>query len=72
MAGVVDGSPVVAGNIFCGYEQPMAQNAVVGDHDVQCQFTRNAVLKDGETLVQSFVLGAAGARSVAARVPGLC
>ena len=59
MAGVVDGSPVVAGTFFCGYEQPMAQNTVAGDHEVQCQFTRNAVLKDGETLVQSFVLGVA-------------
>ncbi|MDB6019072.1 MAG: enterotoxin [Pedosphaera sp.] len=57
--GTVDGSPVVAGTFFCGYEHPMAQNTVAADHDVQCRLTRNAVLKDGETLVQRFVLGVA-------------
>lgn len=57
--GVVDGSPVVAGTFFCGYEHPMAQNTVVGTDEVRCRLARNAVLKDGETLVQSFVLGMA-------------
>ena len=57
--GTVDGSPVVAGTFFCGYEHPMAQNTVAGNNEVQCRLTRNAVLKDGETLVQSFVLGVA-------------
>jgi hypothetical protein len=37
----------------------MAQNTVVGTDEVQCRLARNAVLKDGETLVQSFVLGVA-------------
>jgi len=54
--GNVDGSPVVDGTFFFGYEHPMAQNRVSGD-DVCCSFLRNAVLKDGETLVQSSVLG---------------
>ncbi len=57
--GVMDGSPVVAGTVFCGYEHPMAQNTVEGDHYVRCRLARNAALKDGETLVQSFVLGMA-------------
>ena len=57
--GVMDGSPVVAGTFFCGYEHPMAQNTVEGDHYVRCRLTRNAALRDGETLVQSFVLGLA-------------
>lgn len=57
--GVVDGSPVVAGTFFCGYEHPMAQNTVSANDEVQCHLARNAVLKDGETLVQSFVLGVA-------------
>jgi len=57
--GVMDGSPVVAGTFFCGYEHPMAQNTVEGDHYVRCRLTRNAALRDGETLVQSFVLGMA-------------
>ena len=55
--GVVDGSPVVAGTFFCGYEHPMAQNTVEGDHYVRCRLARNTALKNGETLVQSFVLG---------------
>jgi hypothetical protein len=55
--GVVDGSPVVAGTFFCGYEHPMAQNIVTENDEVKCRLARNAVLNDGETLVQSFVLG---------------
>jgi hypothetical protein len=58
--GVVDGSPVVAGNFFFGYEHPMSQNTVLGDA-VQCSFNRNAILKNGETLTQSCVLGVAPA-----------
>jgi len=58
--GTVEGSPVVAGTFFCGYEHPMAQNTVRGSNDVvQCRLTRNAVLKNSETLVQRFVLGVA-------------
>jgi hypothetical protein len=55
--GTVDGSPVIAGNFFFGYEHPMARNAVVGDSEVRCSFLRNAVLKIGETLTQSCVIG---------------
>jgi len=55
--GTVDGSPVVAGNFFFGYEHPMARNTVDADSSVHCSFLRNAVLKAGETLTQSCVLG---------------
>ncbi len=55
--GTVDGSPVVAGNFFFGYEHPMAQNLVNSDSIVRCSFFRNAVLKQGETLTQSCVVG---------------
>ena len=55
--GIVDGSPVVAGNFFFGYEHPMAQNTVSADSEVRCGFTRNAILRDGETLTQSCVMG---------------
>ena len=55
--GTVDGSPVVAGNFFIGYEHPMARNVVTPDGAVHCSFARNAVLKDGETLTQSCVIG---------------
>jgi len=57
--GVVDGSPVVVGTFFCGCENPMAENRVSADHEVSCRLTRNAELKDGETLSQGFVLGVA-------------
>jgi hypothetical protein len=55
--GTVDGSPVVAGNFFFGYEHPMSKNAVGADSSVQCSFLRNAVLKAGEALTQSSVIG---------------
>lgn len=55
--GKVDGSPVVAGNFFCAYENPMARNTADADGLVHCSFLRNAVLKNGETLTQSCVLG---------------
>lgn len=56
-AGTVDGSPVVAGDFFFGYEHPMSQNNVDSNGVVRCSFLRNAILKDGETLVQSCVIG---------------
>ena len=55
--GTVDGSPVVAGNFFFGYEHPMARNTVAPDSTVHCSFVRNAVLKTGESLAQSCVIG---------------
>jgi len=55
--GTVDGSPVVAGNFFFGYEQPMSQNIVGAGDEVRCSFPRDAVLKDGEALTQSCVMG---------------
>ena len=56
--GTVDGSPVVAGNFFFGYEHPMSRNIVSADSTVHCSFLRNAVLQAGETLTQSWVIGA--------------
>ncbi len=55
--GTVDGSPVVAGNFFFGYEHPMSKNIVGAQSRVTCGFLRNAVLKAGETLKQSCVTG---------------
>jgi hypothetical protein len=59
--GTVDGSPVVAGNFFFGYEHPMSRNTVRADSMVHCSFLRNAVLQAGETLTQSFVVGVVSA-----------
>ena len=56
VVGTVDGSPIVAGNFFLGYEHPMAQNTVEAG-TVRCALRRNAVLRTGEALVQSCVVG---------------
>jgi hypothetical protein len=55
--GTVEGSPLVAGNFFLGYEHPMAENKVLARQIVHCSLVRNAVLKRGESLSQSLVLG---------------
>jgi hypothetical protein len=55
--GTVDGSPVIAGDFFFAYEHPMAKNVASDDSSVRCSFLRNAVLKAGETLTQSCVIG---------------
>jgi hypothetical protein len=55
--GSVEGSPVVADNFFVGYEHPMANNVVGADSSVRCGFVRNAILRAGETLAQSCVVG---------------
>jgi hypothetical protein len=54
--GRVDGSPVVSGPFFLGAEDPMADNGPAG-----CRLRRNAPLRRGEKLTQSFVLGVAPA-----------
>ena len=60
-AGTVAGSPAVASNFFFACGHPMAQNSVDGDGRVVCGFSRNAVLKVGETLTQSCLMGIAPA-----------
>ena len=72
--GRVDGSPVVAGDFFFGCEDPHALNEVLTlppdpaagqtatrGGPVLCRIPRNAVLRRGDTLTQSFVLGVAPA-----------
>ncbi|MGO8699694.1 MAG: hypothetical protein ACLQVY_18495 [Limisphaerales bacterium] len=64
-AGSVDGSPVTAGNFFLGFEDPMSVNAIrepggsVAERRVVSYLERNAVLKQGETLTVSCVIGVA-------------
>jgi hypothetical protein len=55
--GTVDGSPVVAGTFFLGFEHPMARNTVSAKQGVRCSFLRNAMLRSGEALTQSCVIG---------------
>ena len=69
MTGRVDGSPVVAGQFFFGCEDPLAINETkdsqgkAGPTDaggtVSCRLPRNAVLREGQSLTVSFVMGVA-------------
>jgi hypothetical protein len=61
-AGRVDGSPILAGSFFLGYEDPMAVNSVTasghgGAPKAVCRLERNAILRTGNVLTQSFVVG---------------
>jgi hypothetical protein len=57
-AGQVDGSPMVAGHWFFGLEDPHALNKVDSSSSrVTCRVRRDAPLRQGETLKQSFVWG---------------
>jgi hypothetical protein len=61
-AGSVDGSPVFAGPFFLGCEDPMAQNQVIQPgQEVICRLPRSAVLRQGQSLIQSLVMGVAPA-----------
>jgi len=58
----VDGSPVVAGNMFFAYEHPLSKNskfpAAGGNlHRFRCSLPCSALLKPGQPLVQSSVIG---------------
>lgn len=55
--GTVEGSPIVIGSCFLGYEHPMARNLADEAGRVRCAYLRDAMLQDGETLTQSFVAG---------------
>ncbi len=57
--GTVDGSPVVAGNIFFAYEQPLSKSRILrgGHSHFSCSFTCSTELKPGKPLVQSSVIG---------------
>lgn len=63
VSGTVEGSPVVARNIFLGYEHPMALNTV-SNGIVKCSFQRNAALVKGETLSQSLIIGTISEKQV--------
>ncbi len=69
MMGRVDGSPLVAGHFFFGCEDPLAINETKDSHGktgpkdsggtVSCKLPRNAVLREGQSLTVSFVMGVA-------------
>ena len=56
--GSVQGSPVVAGDAFVGFEHPMSVCAVTGD-EISCRLNRTVPLAAGQTLDVSSVAGIA-------------
>src|ERR1700757_1379629 len=54
--GQVRGSPVVAGNVFLGFEHPLSQCAIA-DSKVHCSINRELPLKAGQSLKYSSVIG---------------
>jgi hypothetical protein len=56
VVGTVKGSPVVAGTIFAGFEEPLASCAVAGGR-ARCWIERELPLKAGQTVAYSSVIG---------------
>ena len=56
LMGETQGAPVVSGNLFFAYENPMSESSVDKGR-VVCAMQRGYTLKAGETLIQSCVLG---------------
>ena len=57
VAGTVKGSPVTAGTWFFGFEHPLADSTVTGNH-VHCLLPRELPLRPGAPVVYSSVIGA--------------
>ncbi len=58
VAGTVAGSPVLSGDIFAGFEHPLARCAVGGDR-VRCTLERRLPLEPGAPVTYSSVIGVA-------------
>lgn len=54
--GTVDGSPVVAGNLFLAYAHPFSKNTA-DPKAIRCSLPRNLPLAAGASLTQSLMLG---------------
>ncbi len=57
--GTVDGSPVVAGNIFLAYEHPLSKSHLLQESPnvLRCSLPRSAPLEPGKATTQSSVVG---------------
>jgi hypothetical protein len=56
LVGTVNGSPVIAANVFLGFEHPLCHCAV--DHEqVRCSIDRQLPLRAGESVTYSSVIG---------------
>jgi hypothetical protein len=56
VVGTVKGSPVVAGNLFLGFEHPLS-GCAVKQEQVRCSIERELPLKAGQTIKYSSVIG---------------
>ncbi|HEX5436557.1 MAG TPA: enterotoxin [Gemmatimonadaceae bacterium] len=56
VSGSVKGSPVVAGPLYFGFEHPLSQSTVEGDH-VHCALARELPLRPGTSFDVSSVIG---------------
>jgi hypothetical protein len=54
--GAVKGSPIVAGNLFLGFEHPLSESKASGDRAI-AQIGRELPLKAGQTVTYSSVIG---------------
>jgi hypothetical protein len=60
VSGSVMGSPIVAGNLFVGFEHPLSQSKVTGDR-ATAWMDRNLPLQAGQSITYSSVFGVARA-----------
>jgi hypothetical protein len=60
VSGLVQGSPIVAGNLFLGFEHPLAQSRVTGGR-ATAWIDRDLPLRPGQSVTYSAVIGVARA-----------
>jgi hypothetical protein len=60
VSGSVAGSPIVAGNLFLGFEHPLSQSKVTGDR-ATAWMDRDLPLRSGQSITYSSVIGVARA-----------
>ena len=65
VAGTVKGSPLTAGNFFMGFESPLSQSSVVGDHGVS-ELESGVPIAAQQTAQYSAVVGVAAEGQIAA------
>jgi hypothetical protein len=58
VSGTVDGSPIVAGHIFAGFEHPLSKSTVTGDR-ATARIERDLPLRAGQSVTYSSVIGVA-------------
>ena len=56
VSGSVAGSPIVAGNVFLGFENPLSASKVRGDHET-AWIDRDLPLRAGQSITYSSVIG---------------